>query len=86
MSTLERGAGAGLRIDAPAVEPFRQGRYLVRWACSEADLDEALRPRFRVFNEELGEGWPRRSRPVATRTGSTPTVIIFWWRTTSPGR
>lgn len=56
MSTLERGAGAGLRIDAPAVEPFRQGRYLVRWACSEADLDEALRLRFRVFNEELGEG------------------------------
>jgi len=44
------------RIGAPAIEPFVQGRYLVRWADCEPDLDEALRLRFRIFNEELGEG------------------------------
>lgn len=56
MSTLQREPGTGRRIAAPAIEPFVRGRYLVRWARSEAGLDEALSLRYRVFNQELGEG------------------------------
>lgn len=33
-----------------------QGKYRVRFARTEADLDAVLRLRFRVFNLELGEG------------------------------
>jgi putative hemolysin len=35
---------------------LRQGRYRLRFARSEADLDRVLRLRFEVFNRELGEG------------------------------
>jgi putative hemolysin len=39
-----------------AIAPFTDGRYIVRFAESEADLDAVLRLRFEVFNLELGEG------------------------------
>ncbi len=37
-------------------ETIREGRYEVRFAASERELDELLRLRFAVFNLELGEG------------------------------
>jgi putative hemolysin len=40
---------------APALR-LRQGRYEVRFASSAAELDQVLRLRFAVFNQELGEG------------------------------
>ena len=39
----------------------RHGRYELAFACSDEDVDAALRLRFEVFNLELGEGL-RRSR------------------------
>jgi putative hemolysin len=38
------------------VPELREGRYRVRFAQSRADLEQALRLRFEVFNRELGEG------------------------------
>jgi putative hemolysin len=35
---------------------LRQGRYRIRFARSDSDVDRALRLRFEVFNRELGEG------------------------------
>lgn len=37
-------------------DEVRAGTYTVRWARDEADLDEVLRLRFRIFNLEMGEG------------------------------
>jgi len=50
---LEGSRRTPQRIGAPAIEPFAQGRYLVRWADCEPDLDAALRLRFEVFGEGL---------------------------------
>jgi putative hemolysin len=41
--------------DAPSMR-VRQGRYELRFARSQDELDEILRLRFNVFNLELGEG------------------------------
>ncbi len=43
------------RDSLPTVES-REGRYLIRFAGSDEDLDEVLKLRFEVFNLELGEG------------------------------
>lgn len=43
------------RTARPQVE-LREGRYLVRFARTRAELDEVLKLRFEVFNLELGEG------------------------------
>lgn len=40
---------------APQIE-IREGRYLLRFASTAADLDAVLRLRFEIFNLELGEG------------------------------
>src|SRR5262245_52490688 len=42
-------------LHAPALR-LRQGRYEIRFARSEEELDEILHLRFKVFNLELGEG------------------------------
>jgi putative hemolysin len=42
-------------LEAPDLR-LRQGRYEIRFARSEEELDEILRLRFNVFNVELGEG------------------------------
>src|SRR5687768_10347105 len=41
--------------DAPTAE-FSEGRYVVRFARTEEEIDAALRLRFEVFNLELNEG------------------------------
>lgn len=43
-------------VDSLPDGQLRHGRYRVRFARSEADLDAVLRLRFQVFNLELGEG------------------------------
>ncbi|HKX30288.1 MAG TPA: GNAT family N-acyltransferase [Blastocatellia bacterium] len=43
------------RTSIPQME-LREGRYLVRFARTHAELDEVLKLRFEVFNLELGEG------------------------------
>ena len=54
------GTGSGFphipecRPDRPLVE----GKYLVKFACTREEYEEALRLRFEVFNLELGEGLP----------------------------
>lgn len=53
---LQQGPKQERCVAEAPTESLVQGRYLVRWARSERDLDDALRLRFRVFNEELGEG------------------------------
>jgi putative hemolysin len=45
----------GFRHQIPQKE-IREGRYLLRFAQSRAELDAALKMRFEVFNLELGEG------------------------------
>lgn len=48
-----------LALDHPHIEPFTEGRYRVRFAETDADLEAALRLRFEVFNLELNEGLDR---------------------------
>ena len=43
-------------IDFPNVLAIRRGKYLVRLAQNQAEVDIALRLRFAIFNVELGEG------------------------------
>ena len=49
IATVER------RCDTPDIE-LRDGPYLMRFARTDAELDEATHLRFGVFNLELGEG------------------------------
>lgn len=52
----ENHAGVtGDRFAPPSLE-IREGRYLLRFAQTAADIDAVLKLRFAVFNLELGEG------------------------------
>jgi putative hemolysin len=51
---LAAGTDAGA-FEAPPLR-IQEGRYTLRFARTEADLDAVLRLRFEVFNLELGEG------------------------------
>lgn len=53
-------------------------RYRVHLAETDFDVYEAQRLRFEVFNLEQGEGLATAQRWDATKTISTPYVIICW--------
>lgn len=55
MTILGTGTGTGAPEGVPATG-VREGRYVARFAQSAADVEAALRLRYRVFNLELGEG------------------------------
>ncbi len=50
------GKGASGALPAPPSDTLRDGRFELRFARGAAELDAALRLRYRVFNLELGEG------------------------------
>jgi len=54
-SSVDPGASEAGLVSPPGFA-LEQGNYRVRFAGGEADVDAALRLRFRVFNLEIGEG------------------------------
>ena len=57
MQSLNVDAAEELRFaDGIPQRELREGRYLVRFARSAAEVDRALRLRYEIFNLELGEG------------------------------
>jgi putative hemolysin len=55
-SILARRAGYPPAPESLPTGVIEHGRYRVRFAASAAEVDEALRLRFQVFNLEMGEG------------------------------
>jgi putative hemolysin len=49
-------AAAALSLSPPPLFALDQGKYRVRFAGDDRDVDAALRLRFEVFNLEMGEG------------------------------